>query len=164
MDNNDPVVGDVSSESDHGPFAFRAGVPVMNIRFRNKQHNVSAFPTHHTAYDNVRLYRTIIDPDLDYLETCGKVMAHAVRQVADSLVLPYDVQAYAVSMQRGVTGLRQRIDGSRDMRQQNVTLDYLDEAIARFALRADNWTRSVNGTDFEDPIAVRALNDQGTRN
>ncbi len=155
-----PPIGDVSSESDHGPFAFRAGLPVMNVRFRNRRHNVTDFPTYHTSFDRIGLYRDILDKDLSLLGTCGKLFAHAVRHLADARLLPHDVLAYARAMSGQMNRLRQRVGDSIEMREQNITLDGLNGAIDAFFAQAKNWTLSVNDTDFYDPLAVRALNDQ----
>ena len=49
----------------------------------------------------------MIDPDFRYLETCGKVIAHSIRNLADSVILPYDMESYAMKMQIGMQTLRQ---------------------------------------------------------
>ncbi len=46
------------------------------------------------------------------------------------------------------------------MQQHNVTLEHLEEAIDAFAEAAANWTARAQRIDREDPLAVRAFNDQ----
>ena len=40
-----PYIRDLTTESDHGPFAFAAGIPSLNLRFINKDYNLSHSPT-----------------------------------------------------------------------------------------------------------------------
>lgn len=40
------------------------------------------------------------------LEVCGRVLAHSVRHLADSVLLPHDMEAYARKMQNGIQDLK----------------------------------------------------------
>lgn len=96
----------MSSSSDHGPFAFRAGVPVANVRFARADLNLTSYPTQHTRHDSLAVYRDLVDPGFRYLQLCARVLAHAVRKLADEPVLPHDVVAYADAMLEAVDRLR----------------------------------------------------------
>ena len=81
-------MGDVSGESDHAPFAFRAGVPVANVRFADAAlaaataNSSSAYPASHTVYDNLVLYEKMLDPEYGLLRVCSQLMAHVTRRLA----------------------------------------------------------------------------------
>ena len=104
-------MGDVSGESDHAPFAFRAGVPVANVRFSDAAlaaataNASAAFPAYHTAYDNLDLY-SMVDGDHSLLLVCSRLMAHVARRLADQLVVPHDVVGHAERMAKAVESLR----------------------------------------------------------
>ena len=62
-----------------------------------------------------------LDPDLKILETCSQVVVHIVRQLADSLILPFDVMEYVQALNQAldhVTGMLTiqlpAIPGNRD--------------------------------------------------
>ena len=64
-------------------------------------------------------------------------------------------------MQRAIQELRYqgKIDNSL-AQTQNITLDYLEDAIRGFVEAAQNWTERAGATDLGNPMAVRMLNDQ----
>ena len=135
--NGDKMIGDASSESDHGPFCFRAGVPVMNVRFGRSG---DPFPLRHTKYDDLNVYLKLLDPNLHNLATCARLMAEVVRRTADSLVLPHDFRAYADRMRLGTQVLkaefRSGTEESIGARQaQNITVEFLESAISRCGKR-----------------------------
>ena len=160
----EPHIRDISSEGDHHAFAHVAGVPAINLRFVNGQHNMSSFdhsstanfPTVNSQFDTFNLVSRILDPEFKYLETCARVLAQTVRQLSDSALLPHDFVGYADSMRNTMQGMR-----NLDLRKLNVSLEALDRSVQRFGLAARNWTQFVNETaDKNDPISVRMVNDQ----
>ena len=55
---------------------------------------INLLPIRHTGYDNLDLYRKFLDKDLTILNTCSQVIVHLVRELADSKLLPFDIQEY----------------------------------------------------------------------
>ena len=133
---SDKMIGDASSESDQGPFAFRAGIPVMNVRFGR---NGDSFPLRHTRYDDLNVYLKLLDPNLHNLATCARLMAEVVRRTADSLLLPHDFRAYVDRMKLGIRVLKTKFRSGTEetigaRREQNITVEFLESAINRCEL------------------------------
>ena len=55
---------------------------------------IHLFPVRHTGYDNYKLYTEFLDKDFTILNTCSQVIVHLVRELADSKLLPFDIQEY----------------------------------------------------------------------
>ena len=56
---------------------------------------VNLFLKRHTGYDNLNgLYTKFLDKDFIILNTCSQVIVHLVRELADSKLLPFDIQEY----------------------------------------------------------------------
>ena len=94
------------------------------------------------------------------------MLGHMIRRLSDSILLPYDIESYAVAMQHAVQSLKYdtKINTILQMPMQNVTLSYLERAVEVFAIEANNWTRRIhemeNSTIKNDPILARMINDQ----
>lgn len=58
----DDAIPDATADGDHGPFALRAGVPVMSLKFTNNEDgstaggNSTRFPAYHTGMDTYEMY------------------------------------------------------------------------------------------------------------
>ena len=81
----------------------------MDIRFRGgpedstSDNNVSMiFPTRHTGYDNYEGYKNLLDKDFKILTTCSQVIVHIVRELADSKLLPFDIQEYSTALGKAI--------------------------------------------------------------
>ena len=106
-------ISDIQSEGDLHPFAFVAGVPSINLRFVKEQNNPTKvnLPLSNTQYDDMDQYWRI-DPsetlllrlglditsvqftffsisEFTFLQTCSRLLAETVRQLADSTLLPH---------------------------------------------------------------------------
>ncbi len=88
----------------------------------------------------------------------------SARKLSDEPVLPFDLRSSSDSLRRGLDGVRSEPKMEEilrmPMQQHNVTLEHLEEAIDAFAEAAANWTARAQRIDREDPLAVRAFNDQ----
>jgi len=61
-----PKIKLLGSGTDHAAFAFFAGVPSVNLRFKDdskKHKGVGQYPTYHTGYETFYLMDKLIDPD-----------------------------------------------------------------------------------------------------
>ena len=102
---DEPEVSYIGSNGNYNPFVYQAGIPSMDIRFRGgppdsgSEHNISMiFPTRHTGYDNFEGYKNLLDKDMKILNTCSQVIVHIVRDLADSKLLPFDIQEYSTAL------------------------------------------------------------------
>ena len=61
---------------------------------------VNLFPIRHTGYDDYDLYTKMLDKDFKILNTCSQVIVHVVRELADSKLLPFDIQEYSNALRQ----------------------------------------------------------------
>lgn len=103
MQPDQPYVNYLGNNGDYNPFAYQAGIPSMDIRFTNSQYNLSTlYPTHNTGYDTAQMYQRLLDPELKILRTCSQVIVHIIRELADSVLLPFDVLEYVNALSQAL--------------------------------------------------------------
>ena len=61
---------------------------------------INLFPVRHTGYDNYNLYTQLLDKDFKFLNTCSQLIVHLVRELADSKLLPFDIQEYSNALRQ----------------------------------------------------------------
>ncbi len=109
-------------------------------------------------------YERVADPGLRYLQLCSRVLALTARKVADEPTLPHDFVGTARALLDGHDRVREDEAYQelvvRAATDRNVTLDRLEEAIEEMAEAAEAWTARVSDVDSQDPMSVRAFNDQ----
>ena len=83
----------------------------MDFRFTNAQEYAPmGFPTINTGYDNLQLYKRILDPDLKILVTCSQVVVHVVRKLADSILLPFNIMEYAKALSLALANVNEMLN------------------------------------------------------
>ena len=96
-----PKIKHIGSGTDHAAFAFYAGVPAYNLRFKDdtkKYKGVGQYPTYHTGYETFYLVDKIIDPGYKIHRTCAQTSIHAIFNLADSAILPYNLNHFPKEM------------------------------------------------------------------
>ena len=175
LQTNEPYVNHLGYNGDYIPFAYQAGIPSMDIRFTNIDQNISrTYPTHGTGYDSLKYYKTI-DPDFRFLETCSQFLVYLIRQLSDSLLLPFDVMEYSNVLREALDGIEkysetrvEQLPASSNtnaefkdyLRDNDVSLDLLDRAIDGFKEVSKVWNQTLETVDKTNPILIRMLNDQ----
>ncbi len=105
----DPHIKLLGSGTDHAAFAFYAGVPSINLRFKDdtKLHKgVGQYPTYHTGYETFYLMDSIIDPGFRIHRTCAQSSIRMLLNLADSVVLPYNLEHFPRYTKISVIGER----------------------------------------------------------
>ncbi len=87
------------------------------------------YPVYHSVHDTYKWLQGLVDPDFSYHMTTTQVAARALMSTADSIVLPLDVRQYEKSLRKSFRGLNDTY--GMELRQNNITLDYIDTAIIR---------------------------------
>lgn len=64
-----------------------------------------AYPTYHTLYDSYHLASDIIDRGFVHHQAVARMWAAVAVQLADSVVIPYDIRAYALFLNRSLSSL-----------------------------------------------------------
>ena len=171
----EPYVNHLGYNGDYIPFAYQTGIPSMDIKFSNMEKNISRiYPARGTGFDTLKYYK-IIDPDFRFLETCSQVMVYIIRQLSDSLLLPFDVMEYSNVLSEALDNIKEysetRVEqlltssNSNDefkdlMKTNDVSLDILKGAIDGFKVASEKWNKTLETVDKTNPILIRMLNDQ----
>ena len=158
------TLDDITSTSDHGPFAFTAAIPVINVKLINAKENSSHMGGGGGGYNNNNGFgdNNSKNSNMKNLLLCARILAHSTHQLADSKILPFDFESDAIDMQKEINLLDGRLDvvADNELRENNVTLVGLKNAVKFFGKQANNFTKRFNDSDFSNPIEVRMMNDQ----
>ena len=88
------------------------------------------YPVYHSVHDTYKWLQGLVDPDFSYHMTTTQVAARSLMSTADSIILPLDVRQYEKSLRKSFRGLNDTY--GMELRQNNITLDYIDTAIIRW--------------------------------
>ncbi|KAH3821033.1 N-acetylated-alpha-linked acidic dipeptidase 2-like isoform X2 [Dreissena polymorpha] len=94
--------------SDHASFLYRLGVPVMFPRFTydtRKYPSLLSYPAFGALEDTKTYVETLIDPGYALHITMSKVLCDVILRLADSAVLPYDLDSFASALKKGNASL-----------------------------------------------------------
>ncbi|KAI8521836.1 Aminopeptidase naaladl1 [Branchiostoma belcheri] len=119
---------------------------------------VPIYPAYHTAFDTFDYVKRFIDPDFKAHQAVARVAIETVRRLADSLILPFDLLAFADKLQAYLTGVR--LEHGEILTAQGVSLDYLESAVTNFTSAAVRLDRKIVDVNKLNPLEVRALNDK----
>uniref|UniRef100_A0A0K2TTW2 Nacetylatedalphalinked acidic dipeptidase 2like [Strongylocentrotus purpuratus] n=1 Tax=Lepeophtheirus salmonis TaxID=72036 RepID=A0A0K2TTW2_LEPSM len=157
-----PKVKLLTSGSDHDGFAFSAGVPSVDLKFKDdtkKYKGVGQYPMYHTGYETFYLMNNIIDPDFHIHRTCAQTSIHLLLRFADSAVVPYDLNEIPVEMEKGLKEIMQSNVTNDILIPAGVTFKYVRAAINDFKIRCHEFMNNIE-TRSSSPYDLRALNDQ----
>jgi hypothetical protein len=158
----EPKIKLLGSGSDHAGFAFYAGVAAVNLRFKDdtkKHKGVGQYPTYHTGYETFYLVDQIIDPGYKIHRTCAQTSLHMLMNLADSLVLPYNLNHLAEEMANSVTKFE--TSGVEKLLEENgATLKHLRKAVQDFGSAAQEYMDKLKSMERNDPMELRMINDQ----
>jgi N-acetylated-alpha-linked acidic dipeptidase len=98
-----PKVRQLDMRSAYAPFFTMAGIPALDITYADlndfksdsNQINSMSYPLLHTQYDRIELIEKFIDPDFRYHKAVTQVLAEILRDLSDSLFIPFNLLDYA---------------------------------------------------------------------
>lgn len=94
-----PKVRQLDMRSVYAPFFTLVGIPVVDVTYTHSSESYTSllmgYPLLHTQYDDVKLVEKFIDPDYRYHKAVTQVLGEIVRDLADSLFLPFNLLDYA---------------------------------------------------------------------
>ncbi len=161
-DKGHPEIKLLGSGTDHAGFAFYAGVPAANLRWKpdkKKYKGIGTYPTYHTGYETFYLMDKLIDPGYKIHRTCAQTSLHMLFNLADSTVLPYNINLMARVMKASLDTLRK--DNVTQLLEDNgASLEYVESAVKDFIFAAIRVMVRVKAVDHSNPVQVRILNDQ----
>jgi hypothetical protein len=78
----EPEVGDLHEDISEAPFSGIAGIPSIDLKFINSELNWTEFPA---QFDTYKLVRSVLDPNLQNLQTCAKMIVANLRHLVSTL-------------------------------------------------------------------------------
>lgn len=162
----EPKIKHLGSGTDHAAFAFYAGVPAFNLRFKDdtkKYKGVGQYPMYHTGYETFYLMDEIIDPGYKIHRTCAQTSIHALLNLADSAILPYNLNYFPKEMRKTVEEFNKGTTNITQILNDNgVTLEHLQNAITEFEIATYQYMKMLESDESvrTDPLKLRMINDQ----
>lgn len=125
-----PKVRRLDLHSIYSPFFLYAGIPVVDVRYagfsssNNNSHLLEdMMPLIGSKYDNLAAIQRI-DPHLKYHVTVAKLLGEILRDLSDSVFLPFNLLDYAVTMKDSYSSFVARY--GKTFTQSNVELGELN--------------------------------------
>lgn len=147
------------SGSDYAPFRDRLGVPVVDIRYTwESSLGLSSYPMYHSVYETFYLVDKIMDKDFMYHKAVGQIWAEMGRNLADSLILPFNVTDYSSTVQDMVNTFMNRF--RQQLQDKGIDTTLLDAAVNNFTLATEDFEKRIQTANLNDPFVVRRINDQ----
>lgn len=157
-----PEVSLLGSGSDHAPFAFYAGVPSINHRFKDdhkRYPGVGQYPTYHTGFETFYLMDKIIDPGFHLHKICAQSSIHMLLNLADSMIIPYNLERFPEVMLDSLNKLRE--NNVTQLYQDNgASLSHLEQAVKNFAQASKEYMAKLKTMEPSTPMELRMINDQ----
>ena len=159
----DPKVSLLGSGSDHAPFAFFANIPAINLRFKDdskKHKGVGQYPTYHTGYETFYLMDEIIDPGFKIHRTCAQTSLHLLMEMADSSILPYNLERFPQSMKETLATM-DAANVTKQLMDNHAGIEYLKEAVDNFENATQKFMIHLQRIKKDlNPLELRIANDQ----
>ncbi|XP_054154396.1 putative N-acetylated-alpha-linked acidic dipeptidase [Oppia nitens] len=162
-----PKVRQLDMRSSYAPFFIMSGIPALDITYTSSndfrgesynQINSMSYPLLHTKYDTFDLIEKFIDPDFRYHKAVTQVLGEILRDLADSLFIPFNLLDYAQVLKDLYITLY--IHTETILTNNGINIELLDLAIKNFTKAAVKFHSKQDKLDFKDPMAIRRINDQ----
>lgn len=118
--------------SDYVAFQDMAGTSSIDLAFGGPPY------PYHSCYDNFEWMRKFGDPDFQYHKTLAQIWALLILEMADTRLLPFDLNAYARAVRGYVEDLEKYAQTKGAMKHKFV-LKPLYQAVAEFAQNAHDF-------------------------
>ena len=159
----EPKFSLLGSGTDHAAFAFFANIPAINLRFKDdtkKHKGVGQYPTYHTGYETFYLVDKIIDPGFKIHRTCAQTSLHILMEMADSSILPYNLQRFPQSMKETLK-VMDSANVTKQLMDNGAGIEFLKEAVDNFEKATQEFTTNLEKLKNSlDPMELRIANDQ----
>lgn len=158
---DEPTYQPLGSGSDFAAFYSFLGVPSIDLRYmynENFHKTLSNYPAYHTIYDNFHYFKTFIDPDFRYHALVTKVMLVYGLEVADDLVLPFNLTRYAAKVLQDVDDFY--ISFQQMLEPQNISFAAVKTATYQLLQATETFHKQLKSVNKNDCHMVRRMNDQ----
>lgn len=134
-----PSINNPGSGSDHAAFQMYAGVPSVSFSYGNYL-VVGNYPLYHTMYEIEWTMENLVDKNFAVSAAVTQVWGELIRNLADSLVIPFNVTDYGEMMVQYISGLNQTLFDESDI---STIVDNVNEVMKNLT---DCGSRFLNAT------------------
>lgn len=116
---------------------------------------------YHSVYETFEIVERFYDPSFRRLQAVAQVRGGLIFSLANSVLLPLDVNEYADSLKQyaqSISQLAQR--NPEEMQKYQVSFDSLFSAVENFTVAARELHQRIQTLNRADPLQVRIVNDQ----
>ncbi|XP_012887551.1 PREDICTED: N-acetylated-alpha-linked acidic dipeptidase 2 isoform X2 [Dipodomys ordii] len=158
-----PRINKLGSGSDFEAYFQRLGIASGRARYtkNRKTDKYSNYPMYHTIYETFELVENFYDPTFKKQLSVAQLRGALVYELADSTIIPFNIQDYANSLKtyaESIFNLSKK--HGEQLTANGVSFDPLFSAVRNFSEAASDFHRRLQQVDFDNPIAVRIVNDQ----
>ncbi|XP_077990166.1 putative N-acetylated-alpha-linked acidic dipeptidase [Glandiceps talaboti] len=158
-ENGMPSIGKMGSGSDFAPFAYQLGIPTIDMSFwYNRSLGIALYPVYHSVYETFYLVKQFVDPDFTASLAVARLWAEVARDLAESVIIPFDCKDYAKQLKYAVADLKDAYE--TEMTQNDITFDAIDSAVENFTVSADSFHVSITEMTLDNALRIRQVNDQ----
>ena len=101
----------------------------------------------------------ITDPGYKIHKTCAQTSMHMLLNLADSRILPYNLNHLSEEMVNSIEKFK--TSGVESLLEENgVTLKHLEDAIQEFSSAVNNFMDNLKDMEKNNPVELRMVNDQ----
>uniref|UniRef100_A0AAQ4QU70 Glutamate carboxypeptidase 2 n=1 Tax=Gasterosteus aculeatus aculeatus TaxID=481459 RepID=A0AAQ4QU70_GASAC len=157
-DRDAPRISKLGSGSDFEAYFIRLGIAAARARYTKdrKTEWYSSYPVYHSVYETFEVVDRFYDPTFKRLRAVAQVRGGLVFQLADSQLLPLDVNQYADSLGKYAQSIaREAQKHPEEMEMYGVSFDSLFSAVRNFSVAAGDFHERLQSLN-----RVRAVNDQ----
>ncbi|CAD5235165.1 unnamed protein product [Bursaphelenchus xylophilus] len=162
-DKSVPAISHPLGGSDFQPFIGSLGIPVADIRMEGAPQYT--FMLYHTIYETSWTVENLVDPTGQVFRAMGQFWMEVVRDLADSRILPYDVNDYSVVISEGVFFLEKYL---RTLNIDKIVKDFdqifenLHESVLKLRNSAAKFTQMIHEIshrpELVDDSRIRRIN------
>ena len=152
--------------SDYVAFQDMAGTSSLDFGFTG-----AGYP-YHSCYDNFEWMTKFGDPGFQYHTVMAQIWALLILEMADTPVLPFDMEAYATAVKGYVVDLEKYVEtkgapldnGRFDLKPLHDAADAFVDNAAEFHMWDQTWSESVEGAGgFESNVMAIKRMSHNTR-
>ncbi|XP_045162989.2 putative N-acetylated-alpha-linked acidic dipeptidase isoform X2 [Mercenaria mercenaria] len=149
-ENNMPKFKSIGDDSDHAPFVYRVGVPILfpQYTFNETMYPfLSTYPAVGALEDTKDYVEKFIDPNYTLHITMTKVLSDVILRLSDSAILPFDLQSFINFVESGKKVVNEMTTALMSMGITIDTAHFCVDAIERFSNAATNLKHKINNID-----------------
>uniref|UniRef100_A0A8C6WRZ5 Glutamate carboxypeptidase 2 n=1 Tax=Neogobius melanostomus TaxID=47308 RepID=A0A8C6WRZ5_9GOBI len=158
-----PRISKLGSGSDFEAYFIRLGIASGRARYtkNKKTERYSNYPVYHSVYETFEIVDRFYDPSFRRLEAVARVRGGLIFSLADSLLLPLNVNEYAEALDKYALSISQIAQRHpEEMQKYGVSFDPLFSAVENFTVAAGDFHERLQTVDKADSLQVRIVNDQ----